>query len=162
MVDIRAMRPDDWRDVRAIYAEGIATEDATFETQPPSWEEFDRGRLRPGRLVAIEGGSIVGWAALAATSTRTCYAGVAEHSVYVAERARGRRIGLALMEVLVAAADEAGIWTLQTSIFPENAASLALHRRIGFRVVGRRERIAQLQGIWRDTILLERRSHAAG
>lgn len=162
MVDIRAMRPDDWRDVRAIYAEGIATEDATFETQPPSWEEFDRGRLRPGRLVAIEGGSIVGWAALAATSTRACYAGVAEHSVYVAERARGRRIGLALMEVLVAAADEAGIWTLQTSIFPENAASLALHRRIGFRVVGRRERIAQLQGIWRDTILLERRSHAAG
>ena len=162
MVDIRAMRADDWRDVRAIYAEGIATEDATFETQPPSWEEFDRDRLRPGRLVAIEGGSIVGWAALAATSTRACYAGVAEHSVYVAERARGRRIGLALMEVLVAAADEAGIWTLQTSIFSENAASLALHRRIGFRVVGRRERIAQLQGIWRDTILLERRSHAAG
>ena len=152
----------DWSEVEAIYAAGIATGDATFETAPPSWEEFDRGRLRHARLVAIENRSIAGWAALTAASTRACYSGVVEHSVYVAERARGRGIGRALMEYLVAAADEAGIWTIQTSIFPENAASLALHGRLGFRVVGRRERIAQLHGVWRDTILLERRSSTAG
>ncbi len=162
MVDIRPMTYTDWPDVHAIYAEGIATGDATFETEVPSWEEFDRGRLRHGRLVAIENESIVGWAALAAASVRACYSGVAEHSVYVAERARGRGIGRALMENLVAAADAAGIWTIQTSIFPENAASLALHERLGFRVVGRRERIAQLHGVWRDTILLECRSNASG
>ncbi len=156
------MRPDDWPDVNAIYAEGIATGDATFETEPPSWEEFDRGRLRQGRLVAVEDDSIVGWAALASTSTRACYSGVAEHSVYVAAHAQGRGIGRALMTGLVTAADQAGIWTIQTSIFPENAASLALHGRLGFRVVGRRERIARLHGSWRDTILLERRSPTAG
>ena len=152
----------DWPSVEAIYAEGIATGDATFETEPPSWEEFDRGRLRHARLVAVEDESIAGWAALSGVSTRACYAGVAEHSVYVAERARGQGIGRALLENLVAAADEAGIWTIQTSVFPENAASLALHDQLGFRVVGRRERIAQLHGIWRDTILLERRSSTAG
>lgn len=162
MVDIRAMRPDDWSEVHAIYAEGIATGDATFETEPPSWEEFDRGRLRHARLVAVEDDSIVGWATLAATSTRACYSGVAEHSLYVAERARGRGVGRALLTKLVAAADEADIWTIQTSIFPENTASLALHEKVGFRVVGRRERIAQLRGIWRDTILLERRSPTTG
>jgi len=162
MVDIRAMRPDDWSEVHAIYAEGIATGDATFETEPPSWEEFDRGRLRHARLVAVEDDSIVGWATLAATSTRACYSGVAEHSLYVAERARGRGVGRALLTKLVAAADEADIWTIQTSIFPENTASLALHEKVGFRVVGRRERIAQLRGIWRDTILLERRSSTTG
>jgi len=162
MVDIRAMRPDDWSEVHAIYAEGIATGDATFETEPPGWEEFDRGRLRHARLVAVEDDSIVGWATLAATSTRACYSGVAEHSLYVAERARGRGVGRALLTKLVAAADEADIWTIQTSIFPENTASLALHEKVGFRVVGRRERIAQLRGIWRDTILLERRSSTTG
>lgn len=162
MVDIRAMRPGDWSEVHAIYAEGIATGDATFETEPPSWEEFDRGRFRHARLVAVEDDSIVGWTTLAATSTRVCYSGVAEHSLYVAERARGRGVGRALLAKLVAAADEADIWTIQTSIFPENTASLALHEKVGFRVVGRRERIAQLRGIWRDTILLERRSSTTG
>lgn len=162
MVDIRAMRPDDWSEVHAIYAEGIATGNATFETEPPNWEEFDRGRLRRARLVAVQDDSIVGWATLAATSTRACYSGVAEHSLYVAERARGRGIGRALLTKLVAAADEADIWTIQTSIFPENSASLALHEGMGFRVVGLRERIAQLDGIWRDTILLERRSSTTG
>jgi len=152
----------DWSEVEAIYAAGIATGDATFETEPPSWEEFDRRHLRHARLVADEEDSISGWAALAAASTRACYSGVVEHSVYVAERARGQGIGGALMESLVAAADEAGIWTIQTNIFPENTASLALHELLGFRVVGRRERIAQLHGTWRDTILLERRSATAG
>ncbi len=142
--------------MEAIYAAGIATGDATFETEPPSWEEFDSGRLRDHRLVATEGGEVIGWAALSRVSTRACYAGVVEHSVYVAERARGRGVGRALMEALVSSAENGGIWTIQTSIFPENTASLALHELLGFRVVGRRERIAQLHGVWRDTILLER------
>jgi L-amino acid N-acyltransferase YncA len=158
MVEIRRLTREDWPAVEAIYAAGIATGDATFETAPPTWTEFDRGRLSDHRLVAVEGGEVVGWAALAATSLRECYAGVVEHSVYVAETVRGRGVGRALMEALVAGADAAGLWTIQTSIFPENAASVALHERLGFRVVGRRERIAQLDGVWRDTILLERRS----
>jgi phosphinothricin acetyltransferase len=152
------MRQDDWQAVERIYAAGIATGEATFETEPPSWEEFDSTRLRGHRLVAVEAGEVVGWAALAPTSSRACYAGVAEHSVYVAEHARGRGIGRALLDALLAGADADGIWTIQTSIFPENAATLALHERAGFRVVGRRERIAKLNGVWRDTLLLERRS----
>jgi L-amino acid N-acyltransferase YncA len=158
MVEIRPMTSEDWPAVEAIYAAGIATGNATFETEPPTWEEFDAGRLRDHRLVAVEGGTVVGWAALTPTSSRACYAGVVEHSVYVAEHARGRGIGRELMEALVASADAAGIWTIQTSVFPENEASVALHERAGFRVVGRRERIAQLDGVWRDTLLLERRS----
>ena len=152
------MTRDDWPAVEAIYAEGIATRHATFETAAPSWDEFDGGRHREHRLVAVEGGVVVGWAALSPTSTRACYAGVAEHSVYVTESARGRGVGRALMDALVESADAGGIWTIQTSIFPENEASVALHERLGFRVVGRRERIAQLAGVWRDTLLLERRS----
>jgi L-amino acid N-acyltransferase YncA len=158
MAEIRRMTRDDWPAVEAIYAEGIATRNATFDTAPPNWEEFDRGRLRDHRLVAVEDAEVVGWAALSPTSSRQCYAGVVEHSVYVAERARGRGVGQALMEALIAGADAAGLWTIQTSMFPENAASVALHERLGFRFVGRRERIAQLDGVWRDTILLERRS----
>ena len=152
------MTRDDWPTVEAIYAEGIATRHATFETAAPSWDEFDGGRHREHRLVAVEGGVVVGWAALSPTSTRACYAGVAEHSVYVTESARGRGVGRALMDALVESVDAGGIWTIQTSIFPENEASVALHERLGFRVVGRRERIAQLAGVWRDTLLLERRS----
>ena len=143
--------------VEAIYAEGIATRDATFETSTPTWEEFDAGRHRDHRFVAVDGDRVIGWAALSPTSSRDCYAGVAEHSVYVTEDARGRGVGLALMNALLESADSGDIWTIQTSIFPENEASLALHERLGFRVVGRRERIAQLDGAWRDTILLERR-----
>jgi phosphinothricin acetyltransferase len=158
MVEIRALEPGDWAAVEAIYAQGIATGDATFETEPPAWAEFDAGRLREHRLVAVEDGEVVGWAAFSPISTRECYAGVVEHSVYVAKRARGRGIGRALMEALVAGADAGGLWTIQTSVFPENAASVELHERVGFRVVGRRERIAKLNGVWRDTILLERRS----
>ncbi len=157
MLEIRAMTAGDWPKVEAIYAEGIATGDATFETEPPSWEEFDRGRLAHSRFVAIEAGTVAGWAALSPTSERACYSGVVEHSIYVAEDARGRGIGHALMEALIASAAEREVWTIQTSVFPENAVSLALHERLGFRIVGRRERIAELHGIWRDTILLELR-----
>ncbi len=157
MVEIRALARGDWDAVEAIYAEGIATRQATFETSTPTWEEFDHGRFQDHRFVAVDGARVLGWAALSPTSSRACYAGVAEHSVYVAESARGRGVGKALMAALLASADAGGIWTIQTSVFPENAASVALHERLGFRVVGRRERIAQLDGAWRDTLLLERR-----
>jgi phosphinothricin acetyltransferase len=162
MAEIRRMETADWPDVERIYAEGIATGNATFELHPPTWEEFDHGRLEAHRLVAVDGGIVVGWAALSPTSRRACYAGVVEHSVYVTEAARGRGIGKALMRALIAGADAAGLWTIQTSVFPENEATLALHRALGFRIVGRRERIAELDGAWRDTILLERRSPHIG
>jgi phosphinothricin acetyltransferase len=162
MPEIRALTPADWPAVERIYAEGIATGDATFETEPPTWGEFDQGRLPGHRLVAVEGGEVVGWVALSPTSRRPCYAGVVEHSVYVAEGARGRGIGKALMRELIAGADAAGLWTIQTSVFPENERTLELHRALGFRIVGRRERVAQLGGAWRDTILLERRSPHVG
>lgn len=157
MVEIRALREDDWPEVEAIYGQGIATGNATFETAPPSYAEFAATRYPEHRLVAVEDGRVLGWAALSPTSSRRCYAGVAEHSVYVAEEHRGRGIGHALLGTLLEGADAAGFWTIQTNVFPENAASVALHAAAGFRVVGRRERIAQLDGVWRDTLLLERR-----
>ena len=156
-VRLREMTEADWPAVAAIWAEGIATGNATFETEPPSWAAFDATRKAEGRFVAEDGGAVVGWAALSPVSSRPCYAGVAENSVYVASAARGRGVGTALMEALTAAAAAAGIWTIQTSVFPENAASIALHERAGFRVVGRRERIAELGGVWRDTLFLELR-----
>jgi L-amino acid N-acyltransferase YncA len=158
MLAIRPLLPEDWLAVEAIWAEGIDTRSATFETETPSWTSFDATRHKDHRLVAILDADIAGWAALSPVSRRPCYAGVAENSVYVASHNRNQGIGLALMETLVAHADTSGIWTIQTSVFPENAASLTLHERVGFRVVGRRERIAQLDGIWRDTLFLERRS----
>jgi phosphinothricin acetyltransferase len=162
MPEIRPLAHTDWPAVERIYGQGIATRAATFETEPPGWEQFDAGRLPGHRLVAVEDGVVVGWAAVAPVSTRECYAGVVEHSVYVAEEARGRGIGSALLEALVESAEAGGIWTIQSSIFPENAASVRLHERAGFRVVGRRERIAKLDGAWRDTVLVERRSRVAG
>jgi phosphinothricin acetyltransferase len=147
----------DWPAVEAIYAEGIATRTATFETEPPDYDSFDASHHVEHRLVAAEDGRVVGWAALAPTSSRACYAGVAESSVYVAETARGRGVGRALMEALVASAAAGGIWTIQAGMFPENAASVALHEGLGFRLVGRFERIARLDGVWRDTVLLELR-----
>jgi len=152
------MLPDDWPAVEAIYAEGIATRSATFETEPSDYAEFDARHHAEHRIVAVVDGRIVGWAALAPTSSRACYAGVAESSVYVAGSARRRGVGRALLEALIASADAGGVWTVQAGMFPENAASLALHERLGFRLVGRFERIAQLDGVWRDTLLLERRS----
>jgi L-amino acid N-acyltransferase YncA len=160
---VRPLTPDDWPLVETIWAEGIATRNATFETETPSWEAFDATRHRGHRLVAVDDdGALLGWAALAPVSRRPCYEGVAENSVYVAADARGRGVGRSLMEALVASADADGIWTIQTNVFPENTASVALHERVGFRVVGRRDRIARLDGIWRDTLLLERRSRAVG
>jgi L-amino acid N-acyltransferase YncA len=157
---IRDLRPGDWPEVAVIYEAGVATRNATFETAVPTWEEWDAGHLPGSRLVAVEGGAVVGWAALSPVSARRCYAGVAEDSVYVAPGRQGRGVGRALLEELVARSEAEGIWTLQTSIFPENRASLALHLRCGFRVVGVRERIAELDGAWRDTLLLERRAGA--
>ena len=157
-MELQAMRPDDWPAVRAIYEAGIATGDATFETAAPSWAAWDAGHLAGHRLVAVVAGQVAGWAALSPVSDRCAYAGVAEASVYVAAQATGRGVGRALLEGLVGGADAAGIWTVQAGIFPENTASLALHRRCGFRTVGVRERLGKLDGRWRDVVLLERRS----
>jgi len=156
------MQPSDWPAVRDIYEQGIATRLATFDTAAPSWEEWNARHLTDVRLVAERDGAVVGWAALSPVSARACYAGVAEESVYVAESARGEGVGSTLLAEIVERADEAGFWTIQAQVFPENDASIALHRRCGFRVVGTRERIARLDGAWRDTVLLERRSDLAG
>ena len=156
------MRPADWPGVESIYAAGIATGNATFETLVPTWPEWDGRHLPVCRLVARQGEEVLGWAALGRVSARSVYAGVAEDSVYVAELARGRGYGRALLSRLVYESEQQGFWTLQTSIFPENQASLSLHRACGFREVGRREHVAQLNGVWRDTILLERRSQTTG
>lgn len=155
---IDEMRAADWERVRAIYAEGIATGEATFETEAPEWERWDAAHLRDARLVAREGPVIKGWAALSPVSARKVYTGVAEVSVYVGEDFWGEGIGRLLLEALIKVSERIGIWTLQASIFPENFASVRLHLRCGFREVGRRERIAKLRGAWRDTLLLERRS----
>jgi L-amino acid N-acyltransferase YncA len=159
---IDAMPPLDWDAVRAIYLEGIATRNATFETAAPDWERWDAAHLPFARLVTREAGEVLGWAALSPVSSRTCYAGVAEASIYVAEKHWRHGVGSALLAALIEAAEKNGVWTLQASIFPENASSLALVTRFGFREVGRRERIAQLNGVWRDTLILERRSRVAG
>jgi phosphinothricin acetyltransferase len=155
---IAPLRPDDWDAVARIYAEGIATGLATFETEVPSRQEWDRTHLPEHRLAARTSGECVGWAALAPVSGRCVYAGVAEVSVYVAAAARGRGIGAALLAALVESADAGGLWTLEAGILPENVASVRLHERAGFRVVGRRERLGRMRGEWRDVLLLERRS----
>lgn len=159
---IRSMSADDWEDVRRVYREGIATGHATFETQAPRWEAWDRAHFKACRLVAGEEGDVLGWAALTPVSDRCAYGGVAEVSVYVAESARGRGIGRRLLAALIEASEREGIWTLQAGMFPENAASVALHRACGFREVGRRERLGRLEGRWRDVLLMERRSRVAG
>jgi L-amino acid N-acyltransferase YncA len=157
-VHVRALLPEDWPAVADIYWEGMRGGLATFETEVPAWEEWDAAHLADHRLVADRFDEVVGWAALSPASTRRCYAGVVENSVYVARHAQGRGVGRQLLVALIEGAREAGFWTIQTSIFPENRASLALHENCGFRVVGTRERIAKRDGIWRDTVLLERRS----
>lgn len=157
-VAIRPLLASDWPAVEAIYAAGIATGNATFETEPPSWDAFDAGKLPDQRIVAVHGDDVLGWAAAAPVSDRCVYGGVAEHSVYVAPDKLGQGIATALLEALIASTEAAGIWTLQSGIFPENTASVALHERCGFRVVGRRERIGQHHGRWRDVVFIERRS----
>jgi len=154
---INEMRQDDWPFVRAIYLEGIVTGNATFETEAPSQEEWDASHLGFARLVAREDNRVIGWAALSGVSRRKVYSGLAEVSVYVAHDSRGKGVGRALLEQLITESEQNGIWTLQASVFPENVATIALHRACGFREVGRRERICKLNGIWRDTFLLERR-----
>jgi L-amino acid N-acyltransferase YncA len=154
------MGPGDWPHVASIYAAGIATRNATFETEVPSFEEWNAAHLSEHRFVATDGDRVVGWVALSGYSDRCCYAGVADLSVYVDPSAQGRGVGRALLEHLVDDTERSGIWTLQAGVFPENAASLALHRRCGFRLVGTRERIGRLDGVWRDVVLLERRSPA--
>ncbi len=159
-VAVRALEPRDWPAVRRIYAEGIATGIATFETAVPSRASLEAKWLSGHRWVAELDGEVAGWTALSAVSTRECYSGVVESSIYVGERRRGRGIGKALIRQQVMAADAAGLWTLQTAIFTENRASIALHHAAGYRTVGIRERIAQLNGAWHDTVLIERRSDA--
>jgi L-amino acid N-acyltransferase YncA len=161
-VAIAALVPGDWDDVARIYAEGIASGLATFETDVPAWADWDRAHLAGHRLVAGADGVTVGWAALAPVSARPVYAGVAEVSVYVAAEARGRGVGTALLTELVASSEAAGVWTLEAGILPENEASLRMHERCGFRVVGRRERLGRMRGVWRDVVLLERRSPVVG
>jgi L-amino acid N-acyltransferase YncA len=165
MLSIRPLIAADWPQVRAIYAEGIATGTATFTTAPPDWAEWDAGHLPTCRLVATAPAApetVLGWAALSPVSGRCVYAGVAEVSVYVAAAARGQGVGSALLAALVAGSEAQGLWTLQAGIFPDNDSSLRLHEAAGFRLVGRRERIGQLRGQWRDTLLLERRSAIVG
>jgi L-amino acid N-acyltransferase YncA len=160
---IREMVPSDWTPVRTIYKEGIATGDATFQTEAPDWDRWDGGHLSTCRLVAEDASAhVLGWAALSRVSARPVYGGVAEVSVYVSAIARGQRIGSQLLRALVDASEANGLWTLQAGIFPENHASVSLHTRHGFRVVGRRDRLGALRGTWRDVLLLERRSSVVG
>ncbi len=167
---IERMKTQDWDAVRAIYQEGIATGNATFEMDVPEWEDWDQDHLRDCRFVAREEGQIVGWAALSPVSGRCVYAGVAEVSVYVAALARGKGVGKALLRTLVEGSERQGIWMLQAGIFPENEVSIALHKSCGFREVGRRERLGRMRpaaksaagGVWRDVVLMERRSNVVG
>lgn len=159
---LRFLRRGDWEAVRAIYAEGIATGLATFETEPPDWGTFDRAHHTHSRWVACRDDRVVGWAAVSPVSSRKVYAGVAEVSIYVAAAARGRGVGRELLQALIRSSEEQGLWTLQAGIFPENGPSIALHRGCGFVEVGTRRRIGRLGGRWRDVLLLERRSTTVG
>ena len=159
---VTPMTAEDWPSVRQIYEEGIATGNATFEKSAPDYDAWDRGHLSRCRLVAREDGEVAGWAALSPVSSRCVYGGVAEVSVYVRETARGRGVGLALMKALVEESEKAGIWTLQAGIFPENAASIDVHGKVGFRIVGVREKLGVMDGRWRDVVLMERRSGVVG
>lgn len=167
-VQIRSLAVGDWPEVEAIYAAGIATGHATFEPEPPSWAAFDAGRLADQRLVAVGStGAVLGWAAAASVSDRCVYAGVVEHSVYIGSEARGRGVGRLLLQALIDSTESAGIWTIQSGIFPENTTSLQLHQSVGFEVVGTRRRLGRMTygpmaGQWRDVIMVERRSPRVG
>lgn len=162
MIEVIKMSPHHWPAVREIYLEGIETGNATFELDAPPWKKWDEVHHAFGRVLALESEVIRGWAAMTPVSSRTAYSGVADVSVYVAAHSRGSGVGRLLLNALIAESEENDIWTLQAGIFPENEASIALHKRCGFREVGRRERIGKLNGIWRSTLLLERRSELVG
>lgn len=157
-IEIESMRAEDWAQVSSIYLEGIESGNATFETSVPSWEDWQAAHVEGCSLVARSGDSILGWVALSQVSPRAVYSGVAEVSIYVGENYKGQGVGKRLLNSVIEISEEKGFWTLQAGIFVENVASLTLHKKCGFREVGRRERIAQLHGIWRDTVLLEKRS----
>lgn len=156
------MQPNDWPAVKKIYEEGIATGNATFQQQVPEWDEWDKSHLQHSRIVAKENGEVVGWAALTPVSGRCVYAGVGEVSVYVSDRARGKGVGKQLLQQLIHESEANGIWTLQAGIFPENIASIKIHEKGGFRTLGTRERIGRMNGVWRDTVFMERRSSIIG
>lgn len=157
-MEIRNLLASDWDQVKVIYEKGIATGNATFQASAPSWEEWDSSHLQNSRVVAEEDGKVIGWAALTPVSSRCVYAGVAEVSVYVDTNHFGKGVGYALLEQLVLLSETDGIWTLQSGIFPENISSLKIHEKAGFRILGQREKIGKQNGVWRDTVLLERRS----
>lgn len=159
---IAGMQDGDWNAVRQIYLEGIATGNATFEASAPEWPYWSESHPPEFRLVARDAGAILGWAALSRVSGRCVYAGVMEVSVYVAAEARSRGVGKSLLQALIERSESRGIWTLQAGIFPENAASIAIHKACGFREVGVRQKLGQLRGVWRDVLLLERRSPLIG
>ena len=159
---LRQLQAEHGPQVLTIYGQGIASGNATFETEVPSWEQWDRTHLPDCRFVALYEQAVIGWAALSRVSRRAVYCGVAEVSVYVTPAAQGKGLGKELLRQLISCSEDAGIWTLQASLFPENVASLRLHQRCGFHIVGRREKIAQQRGLWRDTLILERRSQRVG
>jgi L-amino acid N-acyltransferase YncA len=159
-VTIEQLKPEHWPGVARVYAEGITTGNATFETEVPTWQDWDASHLEDHRLVALRDGEVVGWAAVSPVSDRCVYGGVVENSIYVAAAARGQGVGQGLLEELIASTEAAGIWTIQTGIFPENDGSIRLHERVGFEVIGRRKRLGKLNGAWRDVLLLERPSES--
>jgi L-amino acid N-acyltransferase YncA len=162
MIKLELMKPSDWEAVKDIYEEGIATGNATFQQSAPTWEEWNNSHLQHSRIVAKEEDNVVGWAALTPVSGRCVYAGVAEVSVYVSDKVRGRGLGKQLLQKLIEESEENGIWTLQAGIFPENTPSIKIHEASGFRIFGTRERIGKMNGVWRDNLQLERRSKVVG
>lgn len=161
-MQIITMLPQHWEAVKKIYEEGIATGNATFQTTAPSWKEWNESHVANSRLVAIENDEILGWAAITAVSGRCVYAGVGEVSVYVSANARGKGVGKLLLQRLIDESEKNNFWTLQAGIFPENVASIKIHEACGFRIIGKRERIGKMNDLWRDTLLLERRSTIVG
>lgn len=161
-MEIRPMKTEDWASVSKIYEEGIATGFATFETNIPNYEVWDNAHLKACRIVTIKAGEVAGWAALSPVSSRCVYGGVAEVSVYIGKDYWGLGIGKLLMENLISQSEKENLWTLQSGIFPENIGSIKLHEKVGFRYIGKRERVGKLKGIWKDNLLFERRSTAIG
>ncbi|MEX0315655.1 MAG: N-acetyltransferase family protein [Allomuricauda sp.] len=161
-MDVRKMNASDWEQVSQIYREGIATGFATFEQETPDYQHWNQAHVEQCRLVAEENGKVTGWAALSPVSSRCVYGGVGEVSVYVRKNDRGRGIGRILLEQLITESEKAGFWTIQSGIFPENEGSIQLHKKVGFRFIGKRERVGKLDGVWKDNLLFEKRSTKVG